>query len=932
MTLRLGTNRGQDNLGRMRIRAAPTSGSMLHVGEFGSGITRFNGAIATIVEQYFPVSIHPSYSTSASAWLVDLDPYTAQTLNFGPLALLGPPAVVWLDGGTGAACYVGDRSLTFTGGVSITSQSWAFSNGQTVSSALGSSLTPVIITYTNASSSGRYHTLTVTDSNGASHIGQRLTFAFNASNAQPARIFIEEIAGGFNSGGYDGRIQVLTNGASDNFPEGAEIVIFERASYNGIASSLGGNFFGRNNIVFRGWILDDSTRIEPFSGNISFRVGTIDRVLSRTDSYAHNLKGGSAASAWDMASGLTIDKTALALVKYRSTVGNITDFNFARDTASAAEIAFRTIPTGNLWGQLSYNYEGVLGLLASDMQSSIYATMDAQVTGASGSLPVITDIAAEDRRDQIVIEHPHFDENSQQILMAIQAGTNAETDVPDVHIGAQSPSWPSHFGVRQEVSRNLVVPDNDTAIVWAGNLRAKNNNPYKRVAIPFSGNLRLDPVPQSRITMSLSPTATNNVRGLNWQNQNLIPTELRVSQDPRTMFAMVDIVAETTVDGHGGSSVDFPPIITPLPTPTPTPTPPPGGGGGSGGLVYFVTESFIGRTRNWNATSPSWTNVTGSITGTLTDFVLDPYDPQNKAWCTTTKRIYRTTNLDAISPTWTIIQSQTQIETGIGGGLLNVLRIVSSIEQSGRYTAVADRSDTEKPYAGTTTNNGTSWSWVLVRDAAIDSASVDYAEHSGGLTIYLPNDDAIGDAVTMSKSTNGGSSFSATATGFSGLVRDALCPYGGNGDDNIVYIVTREIDGVGNNLVIKTSDGGATWSDITPPGFTASPGNVIGGFAGYVIGDATTIYVCSSGASSSSLWKSTNGGTNWVQVNNGLGGLMRTLGLWPYNSDQIYMALEDGGPYFSTNGGVSFASKSGNWATAIGTLNNGLQLTPVWTV
>ena len=82
----------------------------------------------------------------------------------------------------------------------------------------------------------------------------------------------------------------------------------------------------------------------------------------------------------------------------------------------------------------------------------------------------------------------------------------------------------------------------------------------------------------------------------------------------------------------------------------------------------------------------------------------------------------------------------------------------------------------------------------------------------------------------------------------------------------------------------------------------------------------------------SKLWKSTDGGSSWVQVNANLGANARTLGLWPYNSDYIYMALRASGPYFSTNGGVSFASKAGNWTTAIGSIGLGIQLVPVWTV
>src|SRR3990167_7631249 len=101
MTLRLGTEVGKQDLGRMRLRQAPPSTSIIPTGEFGSGIVGWRSpTYLSIVEEFYPWSIHPSYNTATSEWLVDLDPYTAQTKNFGPLALLGPPAVVWIEGGT----------------------------------------------------------------------------------------------------------------------------------------------------------------------------------------------------------------------------------------------------------------------------------------------------------------------------------------------------------------------------------------------------------------------------------------------------------------------------------------------------------------------------------------------------------------------------------------------------------------------------------------------------------------------------------------------------------------------------------------------------------------------------------------------------------------------------------------------------------------
>ena len=928
MTVRIGSNVGQYDKGKMRVRQTPTSASLLRVGEYGSGIARWNGAIATVVEEYLPVSVHPSYDTSASAWLVDLDPYVAQTKQYGPLALMGAPAVVWLDDvtGKGAASFVGDRSLTFSGGVSITSQTWSFPDGQTVTSALGSSQNPVVMTFSNASSGGRYVTLTVSDSNGASHQGQRLIFAFNSSNAQPMPVFIEEIAGGLETGGYDGRFQLFGNAGSENIPDGTEMIIFERASYGGVASSIGGNDFGRDNIVMRGWVVEDSTRVEPFSGNISFRVATIDRLLAMTDNYDLFIEGGSAASSWDMASGITIDRVSFILSKYRSTLAATTDMNFAGDSASRVELAFRSLPQSNIWQQLKYNSEALLGTVAADLHSSIYCMLDANVTGASASLPLITDISAADRRDAVTIEHSHFDETSQNVLYAVRGGV-------DTPLGAVSPSHRvGHWGGRQEISRNLTVGDNDTLIIQTGNLRAMQNNKYKRVSIPLANSLRLDPTPQCRVTMSLSPTDVNNVRGLNWNNQSLIPTELRISQDPRTMFALVDIVAATTVDGHGGSSVDFPPAITPLPTPTPTPIPPPGGGGGLGGLVYYVTASFIGRTRNWNNTSPSWVNVTGAISGSIVDFILDPYDPQNKAWAVTTTTVYRTTNLDAVAPTWTVMRTQAQIETGIGGTLDSCSRIVSSIEQSGRYTVLVRRTGTRIGYTGTTTNNGTSWTWALVRASAETASAIDYAEHSGGQTIVVSNNDLGGTVPEyVSISTNGGTSFTSTALGFNGLPLDVLVPYGGNDNDQIIYILTMDDLGSGNDLILKSINGGTTWSNITPGGFSVAPAGGDTGFNGMLIGDATTLYACNS-TGTSPLWKTTDGGASWVQVNSDLGANARTLGLWPFNSDFVYMALKNGGPYFSTTGGISFASKAGNFATAIGTLNSGIQLVPCWVV
>ena len=77
-----------------------------------------------------------------------------------------------------------------------------------------------------------------------------------------------------------------------------------------------------------------------------------------------------------------------------------------------------------------------------------------------------------------------------------------------------------------------------------------------------------------------------------------------------------------------------------------------------GDLIYVANSKQIGRTRNFSSASPTWISITGALTGTIYDFVLDPFDPFNQAWAVGTTGVWKTTNLDADAPTWTQILSK----------------------------------------------------------------------------------------------------------------------------------------------------------------------------------------------------------------------------------------------------------------------------------
>ncbi|MCX5977870.1 MAG: hypothetical protein NTV33_13900 [Coprothermobacterota bacterium] len=200
------------------------------------------------------------------------------------------------------------------------------------------------------------------------------------------------------------------------------------------------------------------------------------------------------------------------------------------------------------------------------------------------------------------------------------------------------------------------------------------------------------------------------------------------------------------------------------------------------------------------------------------------------------------------------------------------------------------------------TNGGTSW-----------NAS------SSGLTSYNVNSVLIDtsplnalyagtDGGGICKSTDGGASWNASSSGMTNS--DALCLVFGSTPQTL-YAGTR------GSAVFRSTDGGANWE----PWSNGLTRNVVLCLASYIpphhggeVGDPT-LY---AGTLYGGIFKSTNGGRNWSEVNNGLTGtLIADIAIDPSNS-QILYAATDAGVFKSTNGG-------GNWSS----VNNGITSFPI---
>ncbi len=179
------------------------------------------------------------------------------------------------------------------------------------------------------------------------------------------------------------------------------------------------------------------------------------------------------------------------------------------------------------------------------------------------------------------------------------------------------------------------------------------------------------------------------------------------------------------------------------------------------------------------------------------------------------------------------------------------------------------------------------------------------------------------------KSTNSGANWFTSNSGLTYNHLQAMAISKSN--PNIIYVGTDSLTSAQDKGVYKSTDAGAHWINVTNDGFTAdrsvqsiavSPTNPDIVYAGVfnATHDATD-----------GIWKSTNGGTNWVIANNGFGSVRNilTLAIDPANANIIYAGtsftvLGSLGPayiYKSTDAAATWTSSSNGLPTATTSLN-----------
>lgn len=641
--------------GWLRIRLAAT-GNTLFVAEAGDTLVNFeDDDYLTVVEDYRIASKYPRYTEAdPPQWFMDYEiAYSDQNELFGPQAVMGPAAIGFLDGGSVDLSFYGSRSKAHTPGSTFGGFLWTFPDATTDINQ-GTVLVPVVWTENVAYPDGRWVSFRVTDSDGKTHTGRRLTFIFERTGGDVPyeAIVLGTMDGGWEAGGYKARIRALGVADITEFPQGAHVVIFEEAVYGGTEGSIGGNYGYRQNVVLEGWIQEGSIVQDSETGWVEFEIVTSGDLMKRLQAYpvALNHVDG-APSSWLEVKDLTLDLAAFHVLRWRSTVLDVIDVHFADNTGDVGgnTIAFQDLEAATLYDQLRKNYaEAGLGHVASDFQSAIYMQQDAQVAEVRWPQELF-DLEKTDRIDELEVTERHHEPISQFIIYGASL-----TGEP---LGASAPGDPFGYeGEVEEIPFGLALTDQNEVNAWAGNLRAERNNPYPRVTVQMAGYWRIDAVPQSYVL--LSTIAADTKRGIVWTNKRMLVREYRVRYDAVKGSAQTELTLEPETVGVSGSAIIFPdpeppepvPPIPIPPQPPPLPDPP------ETIWCWGVATANTGfgldivRTKDMEAGTVVWESVRNAAIGvgeSIRIFALDPFNPSTRGYLVTNGGIYYSTNLNA---------------------------------------------------------------------------------------------------------------------------------------------------------------------------------------------------------------------------------------------------------------------------------------------
>lgn len=626
MTVYFGSTSGGSERGKRRLRsfsgAAAGAISIDESDDVGPLIQ--NGDYITVRADIRLWGKYPRFVQNADGSVTILEDYditySNQTNTWYPVANAGPPGFASLEGGRAQISFVGNRSRAMAAGATITAYLWtAYGSIEGTSASQGTEATPVTFTWT---APGWYLvSLRVTDSNGKTHTNY--TWAIIDNPDSPSIVYDDfsntSDSYDFEQGGGECSFTVRGNASISNFPEECMVV----HALSGTQVTPTGCWPFRENILFVGWVLANSVRQSPETGEVSFRAGTIDAIMRNVSLFPVSLTDVTTPVDWTQAKGLTVDRAASYLFKWHSTLDTMTSIVFSGDTRLIKRQDFG--PTdlySTCQGEL---VSSILGKMVSTPQSVLYLTIDYNVMNATERATITTrkllhkglwvgDVGIEERAN--------YQWPSRQVKMSgVAYFGGASEDICPLFSEAPGDAMKS-YGRESNYDR-LILSGQSDLNVRCGHMLAKLNQRYYAHRMSFINDGSFTTAPQELFPVVIE--AGDNKRGLSYSG-NLLPRRISRRYNYALGYYQSEVEFEPATSGPPGITVDIPcgPPEQKYPNNPPVPT---------GWNINFGENALILSTTGSSfyfadGAGQKWERRVNGLTNTqlgLLDIVADPW-------------------------------------------------------------------------------------------------------------------------------------------------------------------------------------------------------------------------------------------------------------------------------------------------------------------
>jgi len=958
-TVLLGSAAGLDDLGRQRVRKTPTS-TILYVGRSSQGIHDGELSVAdnmyiTVLNDFRVWAKIPFFDDDGEVFKDSDIAFVDQTDLPPPVANCGPGTCATTSAGIITVQFVGTNSFAVAPGASISTYLWAVADGTiTVGTSASSTITATF------PAGFRWVSLTVTDSNGATHIARCPVYARNsASDTTIPNWQIESHR--ITPAGQEISVKVLSSIPVTTYPDGTLAMI---------ADGEPASASDRTHMLFIGWhhtdpaqiaaqrtgtLKDTTLNLLDVAGKLA-TLPALSQTITNLDDDGNVLV---AATKWSQMLAPNKDKFLHYLFHWHSTALELADWTWT-GTTTTYPFVVRSLYADSLWGQISREAKTIVPnyILTCNTLGQIFTKVDPMLLDTGSRTATIQATLAGADFTNIRYTHQRPGRYHWLRANAILASLTAITPVFSISPGEA----PAQGESAAEQGEQLAV--SQAALnTQEGHRYARLNAPESHFSITLAAgsDQGIEPANLTWVRLTIS-SALAAQRGLSFTTaRGLVHSidiryehartglvrSVELEWEREVTSGLAAVTEEQADDQLPEPEFDPPPNIY---DPTPPPTTPTGLGFGT---VYVRDEHGLYRTRDFSVASPTWAAIDPTIGGSedFEDFILDPWDPEHYGYLATSEGLYMSDDLDQATPTWTKMVDDATDVNGATGTTINRLfdhKLLGTPNIEGFIAWFFPAASGTEVWMCRTTDRFTTFDFVKVLDGGASpdgtaGGSVDVVPHliGGELVFYIAT--KLSDK--LYKSSDSGDTWSIVGSFPDNISEPRVvhCPYEGNEDGSIVY-VGFATDGSTSPVgrVYRSTDGGVTFMTISPiasRGVTAHRTGVESSTLDHLSLYCWAEQVSALGDANDrqKLYVSSDGGANWTYTGYqvvGTGVTMMGSSGFPYDSGQFYVVVTND-VLVSTNGGTSFTSKKGDIFTAVGAANfdttSGGSIVPLWT-